>query len=406
MSINKSFTLIELLVVIAIIGILSGLIIVSLNGANASAQDARTRAGVDSLRKTILAYGIHSGGVYPAENCVITSSSCPALTSALVPDYYSALPDTSYSYTSGGTDFTVSGTLSNSDIYSYTASTGFNTTTPPSGYVSTCVSGGGLTCTETIDGSYVINKYTLSGTTTGTTTWDTPAGVTEVEYLVVAGGGGGGARATYASGGGGGAGGLLTASGFSVSGTLTVTVGAGGAGGIDPTDSGDNGEDSVFSTIIATGGGGGGSNGSSIGKDGGSGGGGAGRNGLTPGNGISGQGNNGGSGGGGASYAAGGGGGAGTVGANGSGNYGAAGGSGTLSSIMGGTSVPYAGGGGGGGYSGGGAGGSGGGGAGGSYSASPGTDGLGGGGGGGGYRSVGNGGGGGSGVVIIRYLHP
>ena len=122
-----AFTLIELLVVIAIIGILSGLIIVSLNGANASAQDARTRAGVDSLRKTILAYGIHSGGVYPAENCVITSSSCPALTSALVPDYYSALPDTSYSYTSGGTDFTVSGTLSNSDIYSYTASTGFST---------------------------------------------------------------------------------------------------------------------------------------------------------------------------------------------------------------------------------------------------------------------------------------
>jgi prepilin-type N-terminal cleavage/methylation domain-containing protein len=127
----KSFTLIELLVVIAIIGILSGLIVVSLNRATASAQDARTRAGVDSIRKTILAYGIHSGGVYPTEACIISSTTCPNLTSALVPDYYSALPNTNYSYTSTtGTDFTVSGTLSNSDTYSYSSLTGFSETSP------------------------------------------------------------------------------------------------------------------------------------------------------------------------------------------------------------------------------------------------------------------------------------
>ncbi len=53
-----------------------------------------------------------------------------------------------------------------------------------------CVSGGGLTCTQTTSGAYTINKYTYSGTS-GSTTWIVPAGVISVEYLVVAGGGGG-----------------------------------------------------------------------------------------------------------------------------------------------------------------------------------------------------------------------
>jgi prepilin-type N-terminal cleavage/methylation domain-containing protein len=49
---NKGFTLIELLVVIAIIGILSGLIIVSMSGANNSAKNARIQANMDQLRST------------------------------------------------------------------------------------------------------------------------------------------------------------------------------------------------------------------------------------------------------------------------------------------------------------------------------------------------------------------
>jgi len=48
-----------------------------------------------------------------------------------------------------------------------------------------------------------------------------------VNYLVVAGGGGGGRDC----GGGGGAGGFKSGSSFTLSGSVTVTVGAGGAGG-------------------------------------------------------------------------------------------------------------------------------------------------------------------------------
>lgn len=57
MTINKKgFTLIELLVVIAIIGILSGLIIVSMSGANNSAKDARIKTAMDQLRPTAQLY--------------------------------------------------------------------------------------------------------------------------------------------------------------------------------------------------------------------------------------------------------------------------------------------------------------------------------------------------------------
>ncbi len=50
MTINKKgFTLIELLVVIAIIGILSGLILVSMSGATGSAKDARIQEDMHQM---------------------------------------------------------------------------------------------------------------------------------------------------------------------------------------------------------------------------------------------------------------------------------------------------------------------------------------------------------------------
>ena len=77
-------------------------------------------------------------------------------------------------------------------------------------------------------GSTVTQSFTASGY------WTAPAGVTQVDYLVVAAGGGGGQGVSgSANGGGGGAGGFRTGSGYPVTAgnTYTITIGAGGNGG-------------------------------------------------------------------------------------------------------------------------------------------------------------------------------
>ena len=55
---NKGFTLIELLVVIAIIGILAGIIVVSMGGAQNSAQNAKIKATLDQMRSSAELYKI------------------------------------------------------------------------------------------------------------------------------------------------------------------------------------------------------------------------------------------------------------------------------------------------------------------------------------------------------------
>jgi hypothetical protein len=105
--------------------------------------------------------------------------------------------------------------------------------------------------------------FTASGT------WTRPAGVTGVFAIVVGGGGGGGGGGSQ-PGGNGGRGGI-GANLLTVSGNVTVTVGAGGAGTNTTSTNGSAGGTSSFSTISATGGGGGGFGSSNPGGTGGNG---------------------------------------------------------------------------------------------------------------------------------------
>ena len=254
--------------------------------------------------------------------------------------------------------------------------------------------------------TYVVEAFT----SVGTTSFEAPAGVSEVEVLVVGGGGGGGTGGT-ASRGGGGAGGIVHRTNYAVTGGASYTVTIGGGGG-----AGTAGGNSVFDALTALGGGLGSSTHLGVGGNGGSGGGGsgwsnvAGGTGQQPGSASGGYGNNGGAARSGtADGASGGGGGAGAAGGVGSAAGGGAGGDGlqfTNFTAYGSPGGWFGGGGGGGsatavGNPGGG--GTGGGGAGGSGDAgTSGTANTGGGGGG----STGTGGSGGSGIVLVRYAVP
>ncbi|MFA5178531.1 MAG: prepilin-type N-terminal cleavage/methylation domain-containing protein [Candidatus Paceibacterota bacterium] len=77
-----AFTLIELLVVIAIVGILSGFVLVSLNSATDSANDARRKSDLSQIVKALLVYNT-SNPTYPIETCSIGSTCSATVNNAL-----------------------------------------------------------------------------------------------------------------------------------------------------------------------------------------------------------------------------------------------------------------------------------------------------------------------------------
>ena len=82
--------------------------------------------------------------------------------------------------------------------------------------------------------------------------WTVPSGVTSVRYLVVGGGGSGASGGTNMYGAGGGAGGLLAGDALAVSGTLRITVGAGGESVAGSRSGGSsNGNQGTDSTVFA-----------------------------------------------------------------------------------------------------------------------------------------------------------
>lgn len=84
---TRGFTLIELLVVIAIIGMLSSVILASLNNARAKARDAKRTASIRQIQTALELYYDTNGYYVSSADVVLHTALTP-----LVPTYISALP--------------------------------------------------------------------------------------------------------------------------------------------------------------------------------------------------------------------------------------------------------------------------------------------------------------------------
>ena len=80
MKTKKGFTLIELLVVIAIIGVLSGIVLVSLGGARQSARDARRQADMRAINSAMELY-YNDNGKY-VQSATVPTAIEPGLATA------------------------------------------------------------------------------------------------------------------------------------------------------------------------------------------------------------------------------------------------------------------------------------------------------------------------------------
>jgi type II secretion system protein G len=125
-KLEKGFTLIELLVVVAIIGLLSSIVLASLNSARAKGRDAKRISDLSELRNAIELYANDHNGNYPSTGSMDTvylDLGCPqSVTSpdtktadwipGLAPTYISVLPQDPkpinggcYMYSGNGTKY-------------------------------------------------------------------------------------------------------------------------------------------------------------------------------------------------------------------------------------------------------------------------------------------------------------
>jgi prepilin-type N-terminal cleavage/methylation domain-containing protein len=78
-KLQGGFTLIELLVVIAIIGILSSVVLASLNSARVKSRDARRLADVKQIQLALELYADSNSGLYPATTASLAPTYIPTV---------------------------------------------------------------------------------------------------------------------------------------------------------------------------------------------------------------------------------------------------------------------------------------------------------------------------------------
>lgn len=160
-KLKKGFTLIELLVVVAIIGILSGFVVVSMNGATKAANDAKKKTNLDTIKKAAIMLGVTNGG-YPIEpGCTI--GSCSTL-DPLIRQYIPSVVDGTYTYQSNGSTFTLSSTLSSGYSYQFDSSTNIYSTNAPVPGVCGSSNGANLSSIPTTNLCSVGTASTVGGT--------------------------------------------------------------------------------------------------------------------------------------------------------------------------------------------------------------------------------------------------
>lgn len=78
---KKGFTLIELLIVVAVLGVLGSIVVISFNGSQASARDARRASDVRQYAVALESYSNSHSGNYPSGDLTISSSAvlCPTI---------------------------------------------------------------------------------------------------------------------------------------------------------------------------------------------------------------------------------------------------------------------------------------------------------------------------------------
>lgn len=90
MNTRRGFTLIELLVVIAIIGVLSSIVLSSLNASRVKARDTARKVQGRQFQRAIETYFVDNG-TYPVVAYPMSFDSA-SITSLLVPSYISSIP--------------------------------------------------------------------------------------------------------------------------------------------------------------------------------------------------------------------------------------------------------------------------------------------------------------------------